>query len=62
MGNINDIEMPFTGHSANKLLDVLDSINNSSLKVELFDAFLAEYVKTSCLDNSLNWALLEWDC
>jgi hypothetical protein len=54
--------MPFTGHNPGHLLATLKSISESSLSVEIFDAFLSEYVKTKDLDKARFFATCEWDC
>ena len=58
----NDDGMPFSGHSPEDLHVTLKSITNSSLPVEVFDAFLSEYAKTKDLDKALFFASCEWDC
>ena len=54
--------MPFTGHTPEKLKETLKSIIESGLPIEVFDAFLAEYVRTQCLDKARFFAMCEWDC
>ena len=54
--------MPFTGHNAKHLEACLKSITESGLPAEVFDAFLAEYVKTKDLDKARFFAQCEWDC
>lgn len=54
--------MPFTGHTGEELFTTLESITNSPLSVELFDAFLSEYVKTKDLQKARFFASCEWDC
>lgn len=46
---MDELLMPFTGHSAEDLRTTLQSIADSPLPVELFDAFLFDYVKTKDL-------------
>jgi len=58
----DDEPMPFTGHDAQHLETCLKSIIESGLPIEVFDAFLAEYVKTKDLDKARFFAACEWDC
>ena len=54
--------MPFTGHEARRLQDMLHSIVTSTMPVEVFDAFLAEYARSKDLDKARSFAHSEWDC
>ena len=54
--------MPFTGHEHGHLKATLESIVESGLPVEIFDAFLAGYLKTKNLDEARFFAQCEWDC
>ncbi len=54
--------MPFTGHNAIDLKNTLESIYKCEMPVEVFDAFLSDYVKTKNLDEARLFAMLEWDC
>jgi len=54
--------MPFTGHPAAELHNILTGIAESDLSVELFDAFLAEYRRTGDLATARFFAACEWDC
>lgn len=54
--------MPFTGHGVIHLKNTLESIYKCKMPVEVFDAFLAEYVKTKDLDKARFYAFSEWDC
>jgi len=56
------MNMPFTNHDGGELHQALQLIIGSSLPVELFDAFLAEYVLCKDLDKALAFARREWDC
>jgi len=56
------VTMPFTGHGAEHLFATLNSITNSGLSVEIFDAFLAEYARSKDLDKARHFAMCEWDC
>ena len=60
--NTEIFTMPFTGHKPEHLYAILKSIADSPLSVELFDAFLAEYIKTKDLDKARFFGLCEWDC
>ena len=57
-----EITMPFTGHKAEHVYETLESIVNSGMPVEIFDAFLSEYIKTADLDKARFFAMCEWDC
>ena len=59
---VDGVVMTFTGHTHEKLKATLKSIIESGLPIEIFDAFLAEYVKTQCLDKARFFAMCEWDC
>lgn len=59
---IEEPTMPFTGHEAKQLYKVLESIFNSPMPVELFDAFLAEYKRSGNLSEARHFAACEWDC
>lgn len=52
----------FSGHDFEHLAKTLDSIIDSGMPIEVFDAFLAEYRKTGCLDKARFFAMCEWDC
>ena len=54
--------MPFTGHTVVELLHTLESIYDSEMQVEIFDAFLYNYAKTKNLAEARLFAQLEWDC
>jgi hypothetical protein len=54
--------MPFTGHDHKSLKKTLKAINQSGMPVEIFDAFLHEYVETRDLGKAIYFALYEWDC
>ena len=57
-----DDGMPFTGHDPKQLQEILKSIIESGMPVEIFDAFLGEYVKTKDLNKARFFAMCEWDC
>lgn len=54
--------MPFTGHTPEELSATFKSIAECSMPVEVFDAFLAEYVRTKDLGKARFFASCEWDC
>lgn len=58
---VSKFTMPFTGHEAEKLSNILDLINKSGLAIEAFDVFLAEYARTKDLDKAWWFAQCEWD-
>ena len=58
----SDNFMPFTGHSHVELKNVLISICECGLPIEVFDAFLHEYKKGGDLSDARFFAQCEWDC
>lgn len=58
----SEFTMPFTGHKPEDLLQALNSINESGMPVEIFDAFLAEYCRSKDLIEARFFAQCEWDC
>lgn len=54
--------MPFTGHTVTELENTLNSIANCALPIEVFDAFLSEYLETGDLAKARFFAQCEWDC
>lgn len=61
---INPVEKPFgfCGHLESELDQLLESINECELPIEVLDAFLFAYRKTGDLHQSRAFAAEEWDC
>lgn len=55
------MDMPFTNEDADTLIEVLNTINQCSLSLEVFDVFLHEYRNGASAVEAMNSALDEWD-
>lgn len=55
------MDMPFTNEDADTLAEVLNTINQCSRPLEVFDVFLHEYRNGASAVEAMDSALDEWD-